>query len=159
MNEDIRSTTLRLNKAKTLLVVKPLHSSPVHGDFPSLTVRKWELARESSRPLSRFVDFGEVPETYAPVSNEAKRPSRSAKYRFHQNGGRMQLFQGDEVGVAAIPSRHRHLIGNIGALPGLGRESTCHGLWRSINATLELRSLCRSDQRTLVRAEFQRIGV
>jgi hypothetical protein len=31
-------------------------------------VYTWELAREASRPLSRFVDFGEVSETCTPVS-------------------------------------------------------------------------------------------
>jgi hypothetical protein len=31
-------------------------------------VYTWELAHEASRPLSRFVDFGEVSETCTPVS-------------------------------------------------------------------------------------------
>ena len=56
----------------------------------ALIVYTWELAHEVSRPLSRFVDFGEVSETCAPVSNEAKRPSRSAQYRL--------ILYGDEVG-------------------------------------------------------------
>ena len=54
----------------------------------------WELAHEFSRPLSRFVDFGEMSETCAPVSNEAKRPSRSAQYRLILYGGEVGLFQG-----------------------------------------------------------------
>jgi len=57
-------------------------------------VYTWELAHEVSRPLSRFVDFGEVSETCAPVINEAKRPSRSAQYRLTLYGGEVGLFQG-----------------------------------------------------------------
>jgi hypothetical protein len=57
-------------------------------------VYTWELAHEVSRPLSRFVDFGEVSETCAPVSIEAKRPSRSAQYRLTVYGGEVGLFQG-----------------------------------------------------------------
>ena len=52
-----------------------------------------ELAHEVSRPLSRFVDFGEVSETCAPVSNEAKRPSRSAQYRLTLYGGEVGYFK------------------------------------------------------------------
>jgi hypothetical protein len=57
-------------------------------------VYTWELAHEVSRPLSRFVDFAEVSETCAPVSIEAKRPSRSAQYRLTVYGGEVGLFQG-----------------------------------------------------------------
>jgi hypothetical protein len=57
-------------------------------------VYTWELAHEVSRPLSRFVDFGEVSETCAPVSNAATRPSRSAQYRLTLYGGEVGIFQG-----------------------------------------------------------------
>ena len=60
----------------------------------ALMLYTWELAHEVSRPLSRFVDFGEVSETCAPVSIEAKRPSRSAQYRLTVYGGEVGLFQG-----------------------------------------------------------------
>ena len=56
-------------------------------------------AREDSAPVSQFVDFGEVSETCAPVSNEAKRPSRSAKYRLNLHRGELGLLQGRSVSI------------------------------------------------------------
>ncbi|MGB6416812.1 MAG: hypothetical protein WBF50_09470, partial [Pseudolabrys sp.] len=71
-----------LNESKALLAVKPLNGSLVHSDFLSLTSLHTGRTREVfSAPLSRLVDFGEVSETCSLVSNEAERPSRSAKYR------------------------------------------------------------------------------
>jgi hypothetical protein len=48
--------------------------------------------------MFRFVDFGEVPEACAPVSNEAKRPSRSAKISISPCRGGAAEFQGKSVG-------------------------------------------------------------
>jgi hypothetical protein len=50
MNEDVLAAVLRLNEAKTLLAVKPLHSTRIHAIFLSLTVYAWELARNDVRP-------------------------------------------------------------------------------------------------------------
>jgi hypothetical protein len=81
MNKDILSAVFRLNEAEAFLVVKPLHNTRVHRVILSLRVCTRNVAHEVSPPSFLFVDFGEVSEACAPVSNGAKRPSRSAKYR------------------------------------------------------------------------------
>jgi hypothetical protein len=85
MDENVFAPVCRLNEAKALLAVKPLHNSLIHRDVLLLTVYTWALAYDLSWPLPGLVDFGEVSETCAPVSNEAKRPSCSANYRFLQH--------------------------------------------------------------------------
>lgn len=99
MYEDVLPAIGRLNKPKALLAVKPLHSSLIHSDVLSLTVCTWGWTRKDSAPVSRFVDFGEVSETCAPVSNEAKRPSCSAKYRSSLYRVELGLLQGRSVRI------------------------------------------------------------
>ena len=85
MDEDILPAIRRLNKSKAFLAVEPLHNSFIHHIVLSDSVHV-RLDARLLRRQSRFVDFGEGSETCAPVSNEAKRPSRSANYRKHYIG-------------------------------------------------------------------------
>jgi hypothetical protein len=62
MDENVLATVCRLNEAKALLAVKPLHNSLIHRDVLSLTVYTWALAHDLSWPLPGLVDFGEISE-------------------------------------------------------------------------------------------------
>jgi hypothetical protein len=46
MDENVLATVCRLNEAKALLAVKPLHNSLIHRDVLSLTVYTWALAHD-----------------------------------------------------------------------------------------------------------------
>src|SRR5262249_10223811 len=97
MNKDNLCAVFPLDEAEAFLVVKPLHNTRVHRDILSLRVCTWNVANEISPPLFRFVDFGEASEACAPVSNEANRPSRSAKVSIGVCRGAVALFQGKSV--------------------------------------------------------------
>src|SRR5689334_17044856 len=86
MNKHIFPAAFRLNEAEAFLVVKSLHNARIHLDILSLQMCTWDPARNVLAAMFRFVDFGEVSEACAPVSNEAKRPSRSAQYRLPHVG-------------------------------------------------------------------------
>jgi hypothetical protein len=55
MDENVLATVCRLNEAKALLAVKPLHNSLIHRDVLSLTVYTWALAHDLSWPLPGLV--------------------------------------------------------------------------------------------------------
>jgi hypothetical protein len=67
VNEDILAAVVRLNEAKTFLAVEPLYSARTHENFLSLAVHTSALAREASHAFARFLDFGKMSETCAPV--------------------------------------------------------------------------------------------
>jgi hypothetical protein len=54
--------------------------------------------------LPGLVDFGEISETCAPVSNEAKRPSRSAKYRSLRHRNELRRDQDRGKCCFALPN-------------------------------------------------------
>ncbi len=99
MHENVLPAIGRLNKPEALLVVKPLHSSLVHLGVLSDSVHVEQTRRAIASAPIRFVDFGEGSETCAPVSNEAKRPSRSAKYRLMLHRVELSLLQGSPDGI------------------------------------------------------------
>src|SRR5437899_2699743 len=59
-----------------------------------LTMHSGGRMRNSSRPSSRLVDFGEIPETCSSIENETERPSRSAKDRWSQSSDFLGQLQG-----------------------------------------------------------------
>ena len=81
MNKDVTAAVGELNEAEALLAVKPLHSSCIHRECPFTDNVHVRLSRRGISTPRRLIDFGEGSETCAPVSTEAKRPSRLAKCR------------------------------------------------------------------------------
>jgi hypothetical protein len=71
-----------------------------HFTVPIAIVISFQLTMHSGgqmrslRPLSRLVDFGEIPETCSPIGNETERPSRSAKDRCSQSSDFLGQLQG-----------------------------------------------------------------
>jgi hypothetical protein len=79
VNEHILAAVVRLNEAKALLAVEPLYSARTHENFLSLTVHRCV----GTRIARLFPDLSILEKCLkrARPSRQAKRPSRSAKYR------------------------------------------------------------------------------
>src|SRR5690606_41191128 len=87
VNEDVVSAVVRLNKAVSLLTVEPLHSSRIHGSFPSNACCR-------AAPGARRLSSRSGEKVVSQARRGAARPSRSAETRSLQHGNAGSLWQG-----------------------------------------------------------------